>query len=135
MRRLLICAAAALLLAAPAGAVRPLPQAKLLAVYFYADWCPNCKALSPTLGAVRADPAIAAAPILFVTLDLSDKPRIHQSLLLSGALGIGDFVRAQGSATGYVALLDARTHEEIARFDRGDGEAPIKTALLEALGN
>lgn len=130
--RTLLALTALLLFALPVQAARPLPQPKLLAVYFYADWCANCKALSPILGTVRSDPTLQKAPLLFVTLDLTDKTRIQQALLLSSALGIGDFVRAQGSATGYVALLDAATKKELARFDRTDtADAIVKTVKAE----
>lgn len=131
--RTLLAIAALLLFALPVQAARPLPHAKLLAVYFYADWCPNCKALSPIMGAVRSDAAIQQSPVLFVTLDLTDKPRIQQSLLLASTLGIGDYVRAQGSATGYVALLDATTKKELARFDRTSKPADIRSRILTAL--
>lgn len=133
--RKFVAIAALLLLALPVQAARPLPQPKLLAVYFYADWCPNCKALSPILGEVRSDATLQKAPVLFVTLDLTDKPRIHQALLLSTSLGIGDFVRAQGSATGYVALLDADTKKELARFDRTSSSKIILEKINAQLGD
>lgn len=126
---------ALVLLALPAQAARPLPEAKLLAVYFYADWCPNCKALSPIMGEVRSDPALQKAPVLFVTMDLTDKPRIQQSLYLATALGIGDYLRAQGSATGYVALLDAATKQEVARFDRSNSAAAILKTITGKLSD
>ena len=131
--RALIALAALLMVALPAQAARPLPQAKLLAVYFYADWCANCKALSPILGQARSHATMQDAPVLFVTLDLTDKPSIRQALLLSTALGIGDYVRAQGSATGYVALLDATTKKEVARFDRTDDADAIFKAISARL--
>lgn len=133
MRRYFTALLAIALLAHPAQAARALPQAKLIAVYFYADWCPNCKALSPIMGEVRSDAGLQQEPVLFVTLDLTDKPRIRQALLLSTALGMGNYVRAQGSATGYVALLDAATKQELARFDRTDTAAGILTTMRTKL--
>ena len=132
MRRILAAFALLALFSAPAMAARPLPEAKLIAVYFYADWCPNCKALSPIMGKVRSDAKLQKAPVLFVTMDLTDKPRIQQSLYLATALGIGDYLRAQGSATGYVALLDAKTKKEVARFDRTSKAGDILAKLLSA---
>lgn len=135
MRPFLAALALLAMLSAPAIAARPLPEATLLAVYFYADWCPNCKALSPIMGEVRGSAELQKAPVLFVTMDLTDKARIRQSLYLATALGIGDYLRAQGSATGYVALLDAQTKKEVARFDRtgkpGDILARIQAALKD----
>lgn len=133
MRRFLLALIALLALSPAAHAVRPLPQPQLLAVYFYADWCANCKALAPALTAARS--AVAQDDILFVTLDLTDKPRIHQSILLAQALGIGDFLRAQGSATGYVAVLDAATKKERIRFDRTNDAASIEQGLKKALAH
>jgi thiol-disulfide isomerase/thioredoxin len=135
MRPFLAVLALFALLSTPAMAARPLPEAKLLAVYFYADWCPNCKALSPIMGEVRSDGELQKAPVLFVTMDLTDKPRIQQSLYLATALGIGDYLRAQGSATGYVALLDAKTKKEVARFDRTSKPGDILARIQAALNN
>lgn len=106
-----------------------------MAVYFFADWCPNCKVLSPIMGEVRSNPALQKSPVLFVTMDLTDKPRIQQSLYLATALGFGDYLRAQGSATGYVALLDAKTKKEIARFDRSNSSKEILAKINAALSD
>lgn len=112
--------------ATSAYAARPLPAPKLLAVYAYADWCPNCKALSPKLEEAKAK---AKSDVLFVKLDLTDKARIQQSILLSSALGIAPWFQQQGSATGYVAVLDAVTKKEVARFDRESSDADIEKVL------
>lgn len=133
MRPFLAAFALLVLLSTSATAARPLPEATLMAVYFYADWCPNCKALSPIMGEVRSDVELQKAPVLFVTMDLTDKPRIQQSLYLATALGMGDYLRAQGSATGYVALLDAQTKKEVARFDRTSKASDILARLKSAL--
>jgi thiol-disulfide isomerase/thioredoxin len=118
---------------APAQAQRPLPTPKLMAVYFYSDWCPNCQILSPVMEEARKTGGFDRQDIVFVTLDLSDKDKIHQSILLAQALGIGDFMKAQGSGTGYVAILDATTKEELTRFDRTHQSAVIVTDLQSRL--
>lgn len=122
---LMMAGLAAMGFAMPAHAARELPKAEVMAVYFYADWCGNCKLLSPVLDNVRAQEKLDTRNVLFVTLDLSDKPRIHQSILLAQALGIGAFLKAQGSATGYVAVLDAKTKKELVQFDVRDTEEEI----------
>lgn len=135
MRYLIALFAALLLWHSPAEAARPLPKPQLIAVYFYADWCPNCKAFSPILKEARAQGGLDDQPILFVTLDLTSKPTIHQSILHAQALGIGEFLQAQGSATGYAAILDATSKKELARFDRTATSAAIQekiTTLLKA---
>jgi len=110
-----------------------LPAPQVIALYFYADWCPNCKLLSPKLAKVRKDDAFDSKPVVFVTLDLTSPASIYQSKLLASALGVGEFVKQQGSATGYVALLDAATHKEIGRFDSSDDEAGIAQAIAKGL--
>ena len=102
----------------PALAARDLPAPKLVVVYFYADWCPNCKPVSKALVQAREQGELDKKAILFVTLNLTDTRTIHQAVLLSQALGVGAFVQAQGSATGYIAVLDASHKRELSRFDR-----------------
>jgi thiol-disulfide isomerase/thioredoxin len=132
MRRFLFMLAC-LLAAQPAAAVPPMPTAKLIAVYFYADWCPNCKILGPKLQQARDSGQLDAQKVLFVKIDLTDKPRINQSILLAQALGIGDFLKAQGSGTGYVALLDASSKKELARFDRESTAQDITQQITNRL--
>lgn len=133
--RFILAMMAALLMAVPqAHAARTLPEPKLIAVYFYADWCPNCKILSKAVAQARVEKELDRKDVLFVTMNLTDKPAIHQSLMLAKALGIGLFVQAQGSSTGYVAVLDGATKKELARFDRSSDAAAIG-AGIETLVN
>ncbi len=132
--RLLLSLIAVLSLALPqAHAARPQPTPQLLAVYVYADWCPNCKILSPALAKARVDGALDKKDVLFVTLNLTDKPAIRQSQLLASALGIGDYLQAQGSGTGYVAILDAKSKKELARFDSESDAKAIGAGIQKLL--
>jgi thiol-disulfide isomerase/thioredoxin len=110
-----------------------LPKPKLLIVYFTADWCPNCKILSPILAEARSKGALDDKDVLFVDMNLTDKPSIHQSILLASALGIAPFVQKQGSATGYVALLAADKTTELARFDRSATAAEMIASVEKHL--
>lgn len=112
-----------------ASHARELPAPKLLAVYFYADWCSNCKLLSPKISEARTRGVLDKKNILFVTMNLTDKTTIHQSILLAQALGIGDYLKAQGSATGYMAVLDASSKKELTRFDSAQSSSDIQTWL------
>ena len=131
LKRFFAALALSLLLISPAHAVRPLPKPQLLAVYFYADWCPNCKILSVQLDDARLDGMLDQKGVLFVKLNLTDKASIHQSILLASQLGIADFVQAQGSKTGYIALLDAATGKELTRFDRNSMAGDIRKGIEE----
>ena len=119
----------AALLMAPQAMAYELPKPTLLAVYFWADWCPNCKVLSPALDEARKIGELDNKPILFVKLDLSNSTTIHQSVMLAQALGIAPYVQKQGSSTGYVAILDATSKAELARFDRTQNAQAIAHAF------
>lgn len=81
-------------------------QPKLYSIYFYADWCGNCKILSPKYQLVQQELQADFAPVLFVKMDFTNAATIQQSMLMANALGLGDFVRSRGSGTGYIAVLD-----------------------------
>lgn len=93
-----------------------LPQPDYLAVFFYAQDCGHCKELAPKIESARSQ-LPTEANILFITLDIGNAAARHQSMLLASQLGIGSYVKEQGSATGYLTVLDANTFEEVARFD------------------
>ncbi len=136
-RRIFLSALAGLILSlgfAPTLHARELAKPDYIVTYFYADWCPGCKILSPKLDQVRAENNLDKENILFIKLDLTDKPRINQSILLAQALGLGDFLKAQGSATGYVVILDAKSMQEQARFNAGASIEEL-TEALKTLAN
>ena len=105
---------------------RELPKPNYIAVYFYADWCGNCKILSPRIKQVENQNNLKKQNVVFVKLDLTDKPRVHQSILLAQALGVGDFLKAQGSKTGYLAVLDSENKQELKRFTSEDSLETIE---------
>lgn len=104
-------------------------SAKVMAVYVYADWCPNCKLISPVWEEVRTKSLLDKKDALFVTLDLTNKQKIHHSVLLAQALGLGDYLKAQGSGTGYIALIDPATKDEKARFTSTASSEDISKAI------
>jgi thiol-disulfide isomerase/thioredoxin len=116
-----------------AQAARLLPAPKIMAVYVSADWCPNCKILGPNLQKAIEAGGLLQKPVLFVTLNLTDKPHIRQAIFMAQSLGFGPWLQAQGSATGYVALLNAKTKAEIMRFDKTSSAQTIQTNIEQAL--
>jgi hypothetical protein len=133
IKKILLALLLTLSLNSHAQAARPLPAPKIMAVYVTADWCPNCQVLGPALQQAIAAGGLLQKPILFVTLNLTDKPHIRQAIFMAQSLGAGPWLQAQGSATGYVALLNAQTKAELARFDRTSNAKAIQVGIEKAL--
>ena len=108
-----------------------LPKPHYIALYFYADWCASCKRLSPELDKARKEQKLDDKELLFVKLDLTDKTTIHQASMLAQALGVAEFVQKQGSATGYVAVLDAHNKKELFRLDSSNNSDAIGKRINE----
>lgn len=134
MRRFIALFLTLFCLAVPAHAAPPLPKPQILAVYFYADWCPRCQNFSPVIAKARTESELDKKNVLFVTFNLTNKNSIHQSILLAQALGIGDYLKKQGSGTGYLALLNAGSKKEISRFESETTAENLAKSILDALG-
>jgi len=127
---------------APSGTPRPSQQSeahnqaaaaetpKVIALWFYADWCPGCKALEPKLTEVMKDSA--SQPCLFVKLDMSDK-QSHQAEYLLAALGQGELWKEYAGQTGFVLLVDGKTHEPLGTLMANQDTREIKATLASAL--
>lgn len=103
---------------------------KVIALNFYADWCPGCKALKPKLEEAMKD--AAGQPCLTVKLDQSDKDS-HQAEYMLAALGLGDLWKQHAGKTGYVLLVDAKTHKVVSTITSMQEVKEIKSTLMAAL--
>jgi thiol-disulfide isomerase/thioredoxin len=109
------------------------PEAKLLAVEVWAEWCPNCRILDPELQRARMGDALDDLPVLFVKLNYTDKTTINQAKMQGKALGLEEFMKANGAGTGYVALLDPANKKELARFTKDSKAIDITKTIKEKL--
>jgi thiol:disulfide interchange protein len=120
----------ALLIALPfAAQARELAAARVLAVYFYADWCDSCIMLEPKINDVRTHGEMDKKAVLFITLNLTDKTTINQATMLAEALGIGNYFKKQDNTSGYIILLDAISKKELARFDHQSTAREIQNTI------
>jgi len=110
----------------PAAAVAP----KVVAITFYADWCPGCKELKPKLEAVMA--TAGEQPALFVKLDQTDK-KSRQSEFLLASLGLGELWKEHAGRTGYTLLVDSKTKKVVATFQASQTIESMKAALQAAV--
>ena len=132
MKRYILSFVCLFLLAAPAQAWEvKYPKAKIYAVEVWAQWCPNCKILDPKIAEAKELGALKEKDVLFVRMDFSDKPSIYQSKMLAVALGLEDFLKENGAGTGYLALVDAASGEELQRFTR-DANAEVIAQAIQA---
>ncbi len=116
----------------PSGARPPVAaQApKVIALAFYADWCPGCKALKPKLEEVMKESA--TEPCLFIKLDQTDKDS-HQAEYMVAALGIADLWKEHAGKTGYVLLVNPRTKKVVATLTADQDTETMQAALASAI--
>jgi thiol-disulfide isomerase/thioredoxin len=118
----------------PSGTSPPARQAaaapKVIALTFYADWCPGCKALAPKLKEVME--SSAAQPCLFVKLDQTAKES-HQAEYMLAALRLGDLWKEHGGTTGFVLLVDAKTRKVVSTLTADQDTRSMQAALASAV--
>lgn len=103
---------------------------KIIALQFYADWCPGCKALKPKLEEAMKD--AAGQPCLTVKLDQTDKDSKQAEFMLA-ALGLGDLWKEHAGKTGYVLLVDTATKKVVSTITYQQDVKEIKATLMSAL--
>lgn len=117
----------------PSGTPKPAAAAqapKVIALAFYADWCPGCKALSPKLMEVMQNSA--AQPCLFVKLDQTDKES-HQAEYMLAALGYGDLWKENAGKTGYVLLVNTKSKQVVSTLTSDQSTEAMQAALASAI--
>jgi len=77
---------------------------KPMAVWFYADWCMNCKMIAPKLAQVQPE---FEQRIDFVKLDVTNAQRKEATRLQADKLGITPLYMSN-TATGWLALIDTQ---------------------------
>ena len=111
----------------PAVAAAP----KLIALSFYADWCPGCRELKPKLDKVMS--ANHDAPCLFVKLDQTDKESQQAEFLLA-SLGMGELWKEHAGRTGYALVIEPKSKRVVATLQATQTEEAMNNALKTALG-
>ncbi len=103
-------------------------EKKIIVVEIFANWCPGCRNIQPTL-----DQVVKEFPdINFVQLDVSTPSKAQSSLKLAKELGIIDFYKANKSKTSTVAIITPTTKEAVEVFQNNNNVDEYKTAIEEA---
>ncbi len=103
----------------------------IYAVSFHADWCPGCKILAPKMGEVKSSGELDGKNILFIKFNVTDKKTTHQSMLHAEALGLGELFKKNAGKTGFILLLDPKTHEILGKITHEMEVEKIKSTILE----
>lgn len=98
--------------AAPAQTSTPLVKA----VYFHADWCPNCRILDPIYAKAKAQ--AANRPVQFIRLDFTNNQTWDASMQTALDADIVETYNAYAPSTGFVILAAADTGERITCLHR-----------------
>lgn len=116
----------------PSGTKQPAvaEAPKVIALNFYADWCPGCKELKPKLQEAMKD--AARQPCLIVTLDQTDKESRQAEYMLA-ALGMPDLWKEHAGKTGFVMLVDYKTHRIVNTITPEQSTEQINAAFKAAL--
>ncbi len=86
---------------------------KLIALKFYADWCPTCKAMGPVF--TDLSNKFDDSSVLFVTLDFTNSTTRKNANLMMQALRLSHLLNTY-KGTGYIVLLDAKSHKILETF-------------------
>ncbi len=104
---------------------------KVIALTFYADWCPGCQELQPKLTSVMQ--AAGKQPCLFVKLDQTDKDSRQAEFLLA-SLGFGELWKENGGHTGFALLVEPKSKRVVGKITADQTPEAMKAQLMSALG-
>ena len=108
--------------------------AKLIAVKFHADYCKSCKAIAPTIETVKKN--FDKGEVQFVILDFTTDKSKAAAVKLAKAHGITDLMKKHGPKTGFVLVVNAKSHEVLERLtkkhDAATWTASIKKHLTKS---
>jgi len=100
---------------------------QLIAVKFHADYCKSCKAIAPTIEAVKKN--FSAKNVQFVTLDFTTDDSKAAAAKLAKAHGLTAIMDKHGPKTGFVLLVNAKSHEVLERLTKKQNAAEWTTSI------
>jgi thiol-disulfide isomerase/thioredoxin len=107
-----ILALTALLVLSVQGlAAAPPVDRRPIVLVVYADWCPSCQRLKPTLALINDK---YRGKIRFVRFDITSEETAEKSKENAEKLGFGDFYEKNHDRTSVVIILDS-SHREVFR--------------------
>lgn len=105
-------------------------QGKPVVVDVFAQWCPACKNIAPTLSKLEAD---YADRVNFVVLDVTDSSTTAEAEAKADQLGLSSFLAANKSQTGMLTIVDPATGNILAQHRNNPKIEDYQTVLDAAL--
>ena len=111
------------------------PNAKVTAVAFYADWCPMCKHMMPAEMETMKWLKTEKKPVNTVRFDFSNKTTTAASKKLADEEGLSKIYAAREGTTGFVLLLNAKTHSLISTIENTDTTSQMEAKINSAIAS
>jgi thiol-disulfide isomerase/thioredoxin len=105
-------------------------QGKPVVVDIFADWCPACKNIAPTLAELKKTYGEKAT---FVVLDVSDAAKVKASEAKAKELGLSGFFTANKAQTGRVSIIDPATGKILGNYSNEPSKAAYSSVLDKAI--
>lgn len=100
---------------------------KILVAEIYANWCPGCKNIQPTIDQLVKE----VTDIQYVQLDVSTPSKAKASDKIAKDLNISDFYEVNKSKTATVAIIIPFKREVVSTFQNNNNIDDYKTAIQE----
>lgn len=105
-------------------------ETQLYAVSFFADWCPVCKAIGPSVMQLQAD--LKGKPVEFVKFDFTNDETKAKTRQLAKDLGL-EKILEENNGTGFVILVNPKTGKEEGRLNRSLDEKEMLSKVKALL--
>ncbi len=113
-----------------AGKLAASLQGKPVIVDIFAEWCPACKNIAPTLTDLKKT---YGDKVTFVVLDVSDAAKVKASEAKAKELGLSDFFTKHKAQTGHVGIIDPATGKSLGSYDNEPNKTAYSTVLDQAI--
>ncbi|NJK60301.1 MAG: thioredoxin family protein [Oscillatoriales cyanobacterium SM2_1_8] len=105
-------------------------QGKPVVVQIKSRNCPMCKAMEPTMGAVKST---YRGRVTFVTLDVTDAAAVREAEKVATQAGLQNFLRDAQTRTGLILAVNPGSGAVWEQFRPGATETQIATVLDRAI--
>jgi thiol-disulfide isomerase/thioredoxin len=107
-------------------------QGKPVVVDIYADWCPGCQSIKPTLSTLKKQ---YSGKVNFVVFNVTDRSTSAAAQAKAQQLGLSEFFSANKSKTATVAIINPSTGKVLKVYQANPNLADYTTVLNPAIAS